>query len=580
MRPHPAAAGETGIDRGRKQQALESDRDDRGHLVLFLHAHLPYVRHPADEDFLEEDWLYEAITETYIPLLAVAEGWQRDGIRARITLSLSPTLLEMLRDDLLLARYARRLRKLLELAQSEVRRNANDERFRPTAEMYRDRLADALDRFETRYSRDLVAAFKSLQDAGILEIVTTCATHAYLPCFDAGFARAQIRIGANCYREHFGCNPRGMWLPECGFVPGIDRLLAEEGITYFFVDSHGVEYADPPPSFGTYSPIVCPSGVFAFPRDIQSSARVWSAAWGYPGDSRYREFYRDIGHDLDDSSIAPFRLADGSRRNVGLKYYSVTGGNVPLHAKEPYDRGAALAAVDEHANDFVSGRAEQIEHWRSVLKRPPVVGAPYDAELFGHWWFEGPEFLDLVVRKVTCEQRTFQLSSPTDVIDSGLDFQVAMPAASSWGAYGYSNTWLNDTTEWIWPDLHRATAEMARIACEHPRAEGLERRALAQLGREVLLASASDWPFMITMGTTVHYAESRIRTHLGRANRLLQGIRAHATDEQWLMTVEVDDNLFRDIDYHDLAAPGGRRCADISGSADGLSSTRGTAAAT
>ncbi len=535
---------------------LASDRSDRGHLVLFLHAHLPYVRHPAHEDFLEEDWLYEAITETYMPLLAVAEGWLRDGIRARITLSLSPTLLEMLRDDLLVGRYVRRLKRLLDLAESEVGRNANDERFRVNAEMYRDRIADTLERFETGYARDLVAAFKALQDAGILEIVTTCATHAYLPCFEFGYARAQIRIGAKCYREHFGANPRGMWLPECGFVPGVDRLLADEGIGYFFVDSHGVEYADPAPAFGTYSPIVCPSGVFAFPRDIQSSAQVWSAESGYPGDARYREFYRDIGYDLDEPSIAPFRLAGGGRRNVGLKYYRVTGRNVPLHDKEPYDRGAALEAVNEHANDFVSGRARQIEHWRSVLKRPPIVAAPYDAELFGHWWFEGPEFLDQVVRRVAFEQPTYQLSSPTDVMDSGFDFQVAMPAASSWGAYGYSNTWLNNTTEWMWPDLHRVTSEMARMARDHPGAVGLERRALEQLGREVLLASASDWPFMITMGTTVDYGESRIRSHVGRADRLLQEIEAHAIDEEWLTSVEADDNIFADIDYHDLVASG------------------------
>lgn len=545
----------TATHSSRKALVPESVRDDRGHLVLFLHAHLPYVRHPSDEDFLEEDWLYEAITDTYIPLLAVAERWVRDGIQARVTISISPTLLEMLRDELLVGRYARRLRRLLDLAESEVRRNANDERFRSTAEMYRDKLAEALDRFETRYCRDLVAAFKSLQDAGIFEVVTTCATHAFLPCFDAGYARAQIRIGAKCYREHFGRDPQGMWLPECGFVPGIDGLLAEEGVTYFFVESHGVEYADPPPIFRTYSPIVCPSGVFAFPRDSESSARVWSAESGYPGDSRYREFYRDIGHDLHEPSIAAFRLTDGTRRNVGIKYYRVTGRNVLLHEKEPYDRRAALEAVNEHANDFVSGRAQQMAYWSSILERPPVVAAPYDAELFGHWWFEGPEFVDGVVRKVACSASTYRLSTPTDVMDSGLDFQVAMPAASSWGAYGHGNTWLNESNDWIWPHLHRATGEMAKMAREHANAEGLQRRALDQLGREVLLASASDWPFMITMGTTVQYAESRFRTHLHRANRLLEQIRADAIDAAWLTTLESEDNIFPNIDYHDLAAP-------------------------
>ena len=221
--------------------------DGFGHLVLFLHAHLPYVRDPEEENGLAETWFYEALTETYIPLLSVAEGWLRDRLPARLTVSLSPPLLEMLRDDLLVSRYIDRMQALLELADSEVRRTKDDERFRFTAEMNRARLVDALDRFENRYSSDLVAAFAALQDRGVLEVVTSCATHAFLPCFEAGYRRAQIRLGAKCYEAHLGRRPAGMWLPECGFVPGIDRLLADEGINYFLVDSHALEFADPLP---------------------------------------------------------------------------------------------------------------------------------------------------------------------------------------------------------------------------------------------------------------------------------------------------------------------------------------------
>lgn len=167
-----------------------------GHLVLFLHVHLPYVRHPEEQNGLAETWLYEAITETYIPLLAMAEAWLRDSLPARLTVSLSPPLLEMLRDEFLLTRYVEWTHSLLELADAEVRRNKDDDRFRFTAEMNRARLVDALDRFEYRYSRDLVAAFAALQNCGILEIVTSCATHAFLLCFDASYARAQIHLGA------------------------------------------------------------------------------------------------------------------------------------------------------------------------------------------------------------------------------------------------------------------------------------------------------------------------------------------------------------------------------------------------
>ncbi len=223
---------------------------------------------------------------------------------------------------------------------------------------------------------------------------------------------AQIRLGARTYREHFGCNPPDMWLPECGFVPGIDRMLADEGIQYFLVDSHAVEFADPRPVFGTFSPLVCPGAVFAFPRDRESSAKVWSSEHGYPGDGRYREFYRDLGHDLEGPAIKPFRLPDGTRRNVGIKYHRVTRRDVPLPDKEPYDRAAALQAVDQHVEHFLSGRAKQMTAWRAMTGRPPVVVAPYDAELFGHWWFEGPEFLDRVVRTVAGGDQICRLSSP------------------------------------------------------------------------------------------------------------------------------------------------------------------------
>lgn len=526
---------------------------ERGHLVLFLHAHLPFVRDLADANAAAQDWFYEAVTETYIPLLTIAEGWLRDRVPARLTLSLSPPLLEMLRDAVLIDRYVNRLHALLELAESEVRRTRNDERFQNTAAMNRARLVDVLERFETLYRRDLVAAFKAFQDCGVFEIVTSCATHAFLPCFDPSYRRAQIRLGVKCYESHFDNRPAGMWLPECGFVPGIDQLLADEGISYFLVDSHAFALADPAPVLGTFSPVVCPSGVFAFPRDPESSEQVWSAAWGYPSDGRYREFYRDLGQDLDDSAIAAFLLPDGARRNVGLKYHRVTGPDVALSDKQPYDRERALEAADEHASHFVHARSVRMEDVHRIALRPAVIVAPYDAELFGHWWFEGPEFLDLVVRKSAFEQCEYRLSTATDVMDSGLDFQVSTPAASSWGVNGYSETWLNGATDWIWPHLHRATRELERIVRERAGADGLERRAINQLAREVALASSSDWPFMITMGTTAEYGRSRVTTHVNRFNRLLDQIERDSIDEAWLTQIEACDNIFKDIDHRELS---------------------------
>jgi len=224
---------------------------------------------------------------------------------------------------------------------------------------------------------------------------------------------------------------------------------------------------------------------------------------------------------------------------------------VPLHEKQPYHCGRALEAVNEHAGHFVRARATRFGEVRREQHLPSVIVAPYDAELFGHWWFEGPEFLDLVVRQ-SCEQAAYRLSTPSDVISSGLDFQVAMPAASSWGAYGYSQIWLNRENVWIWPHLHRATREMSSIARERPGAEGVALRALNQLARELVLASASDWLFMISMGTTVDYAERRLGTHINRFNRFLEQIRAASIDGQWLRGIEACDAIFPYIDYRDF----------------------------
>lgn len=529
--------------------------DDRGHLILFLHAHLPFVRHPEHEEFLEEDWLYEAITETYLPLLAMLEGWVKDGVPGRITMSLTPPLCEMLRDDLLTRRYSQRIQRLVDLAEREVKRTAGDERFHGIAVMYRDRLADAAQRFDWTYDRDLVGAFGRMQKAGVLEIVTCSATHAFLPLLgiDPAFSRAQIKLGVQSYRQHFGLNPPGIWLPECGYKPGLDQQLADEGLCYFIIDNHGAALATPKPTYGTLSPLVCPSGVLAFPRDHESSRQVWSADEGYPGDGRYREFYRDIGYDLEAEHLQGFMQPTGDRKNVGIKYHRITGRGTALHEKQPYDRRAALEAADLHAGNFVFNRAKQFEHYAATLARPPVIVAPYDAELFGHWWYEGPEFLDLVVRKAAYDQQIFNLSTPSDVIGCGLEFQAAVPSASSWGDKGYGEVWCNEKNDWMWIHIHEASDRMASLASNYPHATGLNRRALNQMARELVLASASDWPFIVTMGTMVPYAERRVREHINRFNWLFEALQSDKVNDGWLTALENKDNIFRYIDYRDFA---------------------------
>ncbi|MDH4163956.1 MAG: DUF1957 domain-containing protein [Nitrospirota bacterium] len=520
----------------------------QGYLALVLHTHLPFVRHPEHDRFLEEDWFYEAITETYIPLINVFDGLARDNVDFRVTMSLTPTLIAMLADPLLQHRYVRHINRLIELAEREMERTSGSPEFHPIACMYRGMFENARYVFETTYNRNLVTAFRKFQDRGNLEIITCAATHGFLPLMvNRKAVRAQVRIAVEHHQEHLGRMPAGIWLPECGYSLGLDEVLRDEGIRFFFTDAHGIMHSDPRPKYGVYAPIVCRSGVAAFGRDIESSKQVWSSIEGYPGDYNYRDFYRDVGFDLDHEYLRPYLHSDGIRVNLGIKYHKITG---TTDQKDPYIRQWALERAAEHAGNFMFNREKQIEWLSGVLKdRKPLIVAPYDAELFGHWWFEGPQWLDYLIRKIAFDQQTVRMITPSEYLDENPKNQAATPMASSWGYKGHAEVWLNDTNDWIYRHLHKAADRMEELARTHPDAQGTLLRALNQAARELLLAQSSDWAFIMKTGSHVEYAVKRTQEHVLRFTRLYEDIRGNRIDEQWLEDIEYQDNLFPRIDY-------------------------------
>ena len=517
-----------------------------GYFILVLHAHLPFVRHPEHKKFLEESWLFEAITESYLPLIRLLEGWARDGMDTRLALSISPTLCTMLLDPLLQGRYERHLESLIELAEKEIHRTHWNPNFHQLAWMYHRRFNAIRDTYNA-YERNLVGAFRKFQDAGKLEIATTAATHGLLPLManHPPSVRAQILVARDHYRACFGRDPRGIWLPECAYFEGVEMFLQEANLRWFILDTHGVLHARPRPRYGVFAPIFTPNGIAAFGRDTESSRQVWSQHEGYPGDPRYRDFYRDIGFDLDLDYVKPHLPSPEHRGFTGIKYWRITGGDGDKHA---YQREAALQAAADHAGHFLSARIGQMEKLSGLLGRPPVVLAPYDAELFGHWWFEGPEFLDYFVRKAYYDQKAFSLISPEDYLRQQPTQQIAMPSPSSWGEEGYWRVWLNERNEWIYPHLHVAQERMTEMARRLANPDPVRGRALKQAARELLLAQSSDWPFILRTGTSPEYARKRVKDHLIRFIALHDQLTSTQVDENWLGEAEWRDNIFPDID--------------------------------
>ncbi len=231
-----------------------------GYFSLILHAHLPFVRHPEYPEFLEEDWLYEAITEVYLPLIFIFQSLHEQGIKPRLAMNVSPPLCEMLADPLLQQRYTRHIENLLELAKKELHRTQHEAaEFYDAAKMYVDNLSASLDLWNKRYRRNLINAFRELQDEGVIEIITCCATHGFMPLISTEEARrAQVEIAVCNYKKHFGRQPRGIWLAECAYEPGVEDLLKDNGIEYFIADTHAILYGDPRPRYGVHAPIRLP----------------------------------------------------------------------------------------------------------------------------------------------------------------------------------------------------------------------------------------------------------------------------------------------------------------------------------
>jgi 1,4-alpha-glucan branching enzyme len=472
-------------------------------LALILHAHLPYIR-PAGKEILEERWLYEAVAETYLPLLWALERLQADGVPARLSLSLSGPLLSMLGDPGLMARCRGHLARLATLAGREAVRNAGGP-FGPVAAFYRERCGALVASMDQR-ENDLLAGFRSLEEAGLLELLTTAGTHAYLPLLGSDVARmAHIEAGAAEFARLFGRRPAGMWLPECAYAPGLDHLLAAAGIRWFVAEAGTVGSAYPPVDGPA---MLTPGGVAALARDALAARQVWDSKAGYPGNSVYREFYKDVGYELPLDEVRSW-LVDGIRGDTGLKFYRVTAAGAGLEAKEPYDPEAAAAKSREHAR-----------HFAAVLReRQGLIVAPFDAELFGHWWFEGPLWLEALFRELATGATGARPVTPSQWLAAVGELPVARLPAGSWGDGGDFRVWLSRANDWLWPEVHTAERRMVDLVNQGSMAPA----SLNQAARELLLAEASDWPFILYFQTAAGYARERVRRHLERLEALASG---------------------------------------------------------
>jgi 1,4-alpha-glucan branching enzyme len=578
-----------------------------GSFAFVLHSHIPYVLAHGQWPH-GTDWLTEVAAECYIPLLDVLNELAAEGISPKVTVGLTPILCEQLADDTFKDEFTDWLEANIGAAAADARqfRAAGDDRMFALATRWRQTFRHTLSRFEDTYGRDLIGAFRALQDAGHIEIVTSAATHAYLPLLLTDEAvSAQVAAGIASYERHFGRRPTGFWLPECAYRPryrwqaplpafqtpepvvrrGIDEFLSEHGILYSFVDSHLVKGGDVQPVYtdrfgalkalwhqftreqagkepergdrSAYRPYFLASSgdpsqppVAVFSRDVRSSHAVWAADVGYPGDEYYLEFYK--------------------KREPGrLRYWRVSPDKHDLGAKHLYEPRRADERVEEHAAHFVAEMKRVLAEHRAVSGEEPIIAAMYDTELLGHWWHEGPRWLKAVVRRMAAdpEIRLTTCGAHLETIPPAERRAriIALPEGS-WGEGGFHWIWLNRDTEWMWERIYGAETEMQELE-RHYGADPTVERPLRQAARELMLLEASDWPFVTTTKGAPDYAEARVKAHNVNFSEIAKMVRALGAgtvldESPWrtLAEVETRDNPFPDVTpgwWATRTAPGG-----------------------
>ncbi len=536
--------------------------DKYGSFILVLHSHIPYVVSHGKWPH-GTDWLSEAAAETYLPFLRILRELEQEKVNVKITIGLSPILTEQLADPVFHEELSSYLKMKIGAAEDDLKH------FTSTGEKHMARLAEdwigfyssCRDDFENYYDRNIIAGFRDFLNKGSLDIITCGATHGYFPLIGTEAAiNLQVKAAVETHNKHFGSYPSGMWMPECAYRPGykwkrpvkdgypedafersgVEEFLAEHGIQYTFIDSHLLRggkaigaYADrfeglkllvkqmkkehkfkaqknlsPYNLYNLKSSRNNERDVTLFTRDPKSGLQVWSGDWGYPGDGGYMDFHK-------------------KRFPGGLRYWCVTDSECGLGDKEIYDPDIIEDRLDENASHFVDIVHKVMREHKEKTGMPGVLTSPFDTELFGHWWFEGVRFIKKIYQKLNMSDYVDPQTAKEAVKQYQPEINISIPEGS-WGEGGFHYVWLNEQNEWTWKDIYRdelTAEELVKKAAEisTPEFDGL----VNQLLRELMLAHASDWQFLISTFSARDYAEMRFAFHHGAFLKLANAARRY-----------------------------------------------------
>ncbi|MDR0315943.1 MAG: DUF1957 domain-containing protein [Treponema sp.] len=516
---------------------------------LVLNAHIPFVKQFTGSGDLshsgEESWFFEALSETYLPLFEVFDRLEGDHVPFHLAVSLSPTLCQMMSDELLLQKYLFYTEKQIEFGRRELERTAaNPELYRLTKQ-YFDQMVDRRIAFTERYESNILAVFEHYQRKGKIDILGTSATHAFLPflCSQQEALQAQMEVALSCYHQSLHLRPQGFWPPEFGWTGELESCLRQYNFNYTIVDSHGLIFGNPAPAHGTFYPVKTPSGVFVLARNFYAKQDLTRIR----AENIWRDNNLDAGYELPAEDIAPFISQDGARCPTGFKYWRSCAGQ---GQQILYNHEAAQIAVEEQARAFLEAQTRRLAEAAEQMKELPLCLCAANADSFGRYWHEGPRFLETLFR-LAAGSGEFQFMTPSEYLyrQPVSAIEVSSPEFSSCGTNGYAETWLHASGDWIYRHLARSLDRMVELAERFPDATGLKERALNQAARELLLAQSSDWPKLLYRQECTEYARAQIEDALRNFTTIYEALGSNYISTEWLTGLERHHNIFSFVNY-------------------------------
>ncbi len=489
--------------------------DSPGMFTLVLHTHLPWLAHHGRWP-VGEEWLYQSWAASYLPLMRVLRTLAAEDRSHLVSLGMTPVVTAQLDDPYCLTGMHHWLAnwQLRALEATTVQAGTGAEGTFGSAEAMRRfgvrehaAATEALESFTTLWRHGGSPLLRQLVDAGTIELLGGPLSHPFQPLLNPRLREFALREGLADARQRFAHTPKGIWAPECAYAPGMEIGYAAAGVGHFMVDG---------PSLHGDTALGRPVGdtdVVAFGRDLQVSYRVWSPKSGYPGHAAYRDFHT---HD----------------HLTGLKPARVTGRNVPSEAKAPYEPERADRAIDKHVADFVGVVRRRLREESERIGRPAHVVAAFDTELFGHWWYEGPKWLERLLRALP--EAGVRVGTLADAIEGGFVGPAVELPSSSWGSGKDWQVWNGEKVS----DLVQLNAEVVDTALSAVdkalahHGPGASRDLVAdQILRETLLTVSSDWPFMVSKDSAAEYARYRAHLH-AHATREISAALASGRREQ------------------------------------------------